>query len=280
VKKEIENIVKVALAEDIGSGDITTDSIIPAQSVFYAEFIAKSPGIISGWDIVRQVFNSFPDPVELNIKTEDGKSAEQGQVIGTLTGSARTILSGERVALNFLQRMSGIATLTQQFVNAVKGTSVVILDTRKTVPGLRLTDKMAVKAGGGENHRFGLYDMVMIKDNHITAAGSITEAVKLIRAKAVNIPVEVEVKNIAELNETLELNVDRILLDNMTTAEMANAVLITGNRVPLEASGNITIDNVAEVARTGVNFISTGQLTHSVKAMDISLKIIPLKGPQ
>jgi nicotinate-nucleotide pyrophosphorylase (carboxylating) len=279
VKKEIENIVKVALAEDIGSGDITTDSIIPAQSVFYAEFIAKSPGIISGWDIVRQVFNSFSDPVELNIKTEDGKSAEQGQVIGTLTGSARTILSGERVALNFLQRMSGIATLTQQFVNAVKGTSVVILDTRKTVPGLRLTDKMAVKAGGGENHRFGLYDMVMIKDNHITAAGSITEAVKLIRAKAVNIPVEVEVKNIAELNETLELNVDRILLDNMTTAEMANAVLITGNRVPLEASGNITIDNVAEVARTGVNFISTGQLTHSVKAMDISLKITPLKGP-
>jgi nicotinate-nucleotide pyrophosphorylase (carboxylating) len=279
MNKEIENIIRTALEEDIGSGDITTLAIIPADINFQAEFIAKEAGIIAGWGLVKGTFNIFPDPAELTVFVPDGNAVEKGQVIATIKGSARTILSGERVALNFLQRMSGIATLTRRFVNAVKGSGAVILDTRKTAPGLRLTDKLAVKAGGGENHRFGLYDMVLIKENHITVAGTITEAVKRVREKSGSLPVEVEVKNFSELEEALKLKVDRILLDNMSVAEMKQAVLTVNGLAPLEASGNITIENVAEVAGTGVNFISTGQLTHSVTALDISLLITPLKGP-
>jgi nicotinate-nucleotide pyrophosphorylase (carboxylating) len=275
MNEKIEEIVRNALCEDLGPGDLTTDTIIPEEAIFYGEFIAKSQGIISGWDLVKLTFAQFKHPAELTVLVKDGELAEKGQLIATIKGNARTILSGERVALNLLQRMSGIATLTRQFTDAVKGTSAKILDTRKTVPGLRIIDKLAVKTGGGENHRFGLYDMVLIKDNHITVAGGITQAVNSVRAGmgTNQVPIEVEVKNLEELEETLKLNVDRILLDNMSAAEMKQAVEITAKRVPLEASGNITLENVAQVAATGVDFISTGQLTHSVKAMDISLLI-------
>ena len=197
---------------------------------------------------------------------------EKGVEIARITGQGRAILSGERVALNLLQRMSGIATLTRQFVEAVRGTSAVILDTRKTMPGLRMLDKCAVRLGGGQNHRFGLYDMVMIKDNHIAAVGSITQAVAQVRAHdQQRRPIEVEVKNLEELAETLPLNVDRILLDNMTPAMMRDAVRLTNRRVPLEASGNVSLENVAAIAATGVDYISIGKLTHSAKALDISL---------
>jgi nicotinate-nucleotide pyrophosphorylase (carboxylating) len=194
-------------------------------------------------------------------------------LIARLSGPGYALLSGERVALNFIQRMSGIATLTRRFVEAVGGTPAIILDTRKTAPGLRVVDKWAVRLGGGQNHRFGLYDMVLIKDNHIAVAeGSITEAVVRVRARDERrLNIEVEVRNLAELREALELKVQRILLDNMTTDEMREAVRLADGRIPLEASGNITLANVAEVAQTGVDYISVGALTHSVQALDISL---------
>ena len=272
--KDIRKIIKNALKEDLGSGDITTNWIIPDDMQLKGSLIAKANGIIAGLEIFIETLKIIDKNIFVDLLVYDGDRIEENSIIAKVSGSGRTLLSGERVALNLLQRMSGIATQTYQFVTAVKGTKAIILDTRKTVPGLRVLDKMAVQIGGGQNHRFGLFDMVLIKDNHISAAGSITNAVYKVRKQNKdNLKIEVEVKNQSELKEAIELKVDRILLDNMTIEGMHEAVKITNGRIPLEASGNISLKNVRSIAETGVDFISSGMLTHSVKALDISFLI-------
>jgi nicotinate-nucleotide pyrophosphorylase (carboxylating) len=267
-----KSILCRALEEDLGDGDVTTLCTIPAEAALSGRFLAKAAGVVAGLEVVQLTFALLDERVRLSANVADGDEVEPGQVIATLHGPGRAILSGERVALNCLQRMSGIATLTRQFVEAVRHTRAVILDTRKTAPGLRVLDKWAVRLGGGQNHRIGLYDMVMIKDNHIAAVGTITETVARVRARDPRQrAIEVEVKNLAELQETLALDVDRILLDNMSLEEMREAVRLADGRVALEASGNVSLDTVAAIAETGVDYISSGQLTHSVAALDISL---------
>jgi nicotinate-nucleotide pyrophosphorylase (carboxylating) len=271
---EVKPIIRRALREDIGDGDVTTRCTVPAQALLTGRFIAKEAGIVAGLEVARLTFSILDESVGFIPHLADGEPVAVGQVMATVGGPGRALLGGERVALNFLQRMSGIATLARRFATAVQGTQAVILDTRKTAPGLRLLDKWAVRLGGAQNHRSGLYDMVLIKDNHIAAVGGITQAVQRVRARdRRKRAIEVEVKNLAELQEALELKVDRIMLDNMSLAEMREAVRLTDGRVPLEASGNVTLDNVAAVAATGVNYISVGALTHSAQALDISLKL-------
>jgi nicotinate-nucleotide pyrophosphorylase (carboxylating) len=273
----IRAAVRRALDEDIGDGDVTTLSTIPADAMLDGRFIVKEAGIVAGLAVARQVFEQVDRRVRLMPLAVEGNPVSQGDVVATIGGPCRALLSGERVALNFLQRMSGIATLTRRFVEAVKGTRAVILDTRKTAPGLRVLDKWAVRLGGGQNHRIGLYDMALIKDNHIAAVGSIPETVARVRANDDRRrPIEVEVTSLAQLEEALPLDVDRILLDNMSLAEMREAVRVAGGRTPLEASGNVRLDNVADIAATGVDFISIGALTHSVRALDISLDLDPI----
>ncbi|HEY9166487.1 MAG TPA: carboxylating nicotinate-nucleotide diphosphorylase [Candidatus Kryptonia bacterium] len=274
VQDEITSIVRRALVEDIGTGDVTTESIVPTTAVVRGRFIAKTEGVIAGWEIAEKTFCLLDNNVRVVPLAPDGTDVQKGEMIGTISGPGRAILTGERVALNFLQRMSGIATTSRHFVRAVAGTRAVVLDTRKTVPGLRILDKMAVKIGGAQNHRAGLFDMILVKDNHIAQAGGIFTAVERARAHAPKgTKIEVEVRHLDELREVLTLNVDRILLDNMSVPEMAAAVDLVAGRTELEASGNIDMINVAAVAATGVNYISIGALTHSVTVMDISLMI-------
>lgn len=269
---EEKAIIRRALSEDIGDGDVTSQCIVPPDAALNGQFIAKEAGVVAGLEVVRLTFSLVDEGVQLDAHVADGDRVEAGQVIATISGPGRALPSGERVALNFLQRMSGIATLTRRFVEAVQNTPAIILDTRKTAPGLRPLDKWAVRLGGGQNHRFGLYDMVLVKDNHIAAVGSISEAVTRVRAKdKLARPIEVEVKTLVELQEALALELDRIMLDNMSLAEMREAVRLTNGRVPLEASGNVTLENVAAIAATGVDYVSVGMLTHSVQALDISL---------
>ncbi|MBW1997373.1 MAG: carboxylating nicotinate-nucleotide diphosphorylase [Deltaproteobacteria bacterium] len=269
---DISRIIKHALEEDLGSGDVTTECTVPAGKKIRGEMFAKEDGVIAGVDIARKTFELMEPGPRFTPKVRDGDLVNGGTVIAGIFGEARSILSAERVALNFMQRMSGIASLTRRFVEAVRHTKAVIIDTRKTVPGLRILDKMAVRMGGGQNHRFGLFDMVLIKENHITAAGGITRAVKLVRERdTLRRPIEVEVSTLGELEEALDLGLDRIMLDNMSIEEMKKAVGITQGRTPLEASGGISLEKVVEIAETGVDFISVGSLTHSVKALDISL---------
>jgi nicotinate-nucleotide pyrophosphorylase (carboxylating) len=276
---DVDRIVLSALAEDIGDGDVTTDNTIPDDARLSGRFLAKESGVVAGIQVVWRTFALLDPRVEVLVMIGDGQCVEAGQVIAQVSGPGRAILTGERTALNFLQRMSGIATATRRYVDAVRGTHAVILDTRKTAPGLRLLDKWAVRLGGGQNHRTGLYDMALIKDNHIAAVGSITEAVARVRAgllaagDAYGRPIEVEVTNHEQLAEALALGVDRIMLDNMSLDEMREAVRMADGRVPLEASGGINEQTVAEVAETGVDFISVGSLTHSVQALDISLDL-------
>ena len=267
----IQAAIQTALTEDIGSGDVTTLAIVPVNQLINGRFLTKAPGIIAGLDVVKAVFQQVDPAVQFAPLVEDGTAVSPRTLIATVSGPARAILQGERVALNFLQRMSGIATLTRQFVAAVDGTGAIILDTRKTVPGLRLVDKLAVKLGGGQNHRVGLYDMALIKENHITTAGGIKTAVSRVRQTYPDVPVEVEVTNLAELAEAMEMAVDRIMLDNMSLDEMRAAVRLVNGRVPLEASGNVTLQTIRAIAETGVDYISSGALTHSVTALDISL---------
>ncbi len=270
--QKLELIIKNALKEDIGDGDITTNSIVHSDTILHGRFIAKADGVVAGLDTARTAFTLLSDNTVFTSFITDGDYVKDRTVIAEVRGPGRALLSAERVALNFLQRMSGIATLTREFVEAVSETKAVILDTRKTVPGLRLLDKRAVELGGGRNHRFGLFDMAMVKENHITAAGGITSAVNQLRKQDQrHRPIEVEVKSLEELREALILGVDRILLDNMSPKLMSEAVKITHGSIPLEASGNVNLDSVAEIAATGVDFISVGALTHSVTAMDISL---------
>lgn len=270
----VDDLIRSALAEDLGDGDVTTLNTIPADARLVGDFLVKAPGVVAGLEVVRRVFAALDPTVEFQALAADGDATLPGDIVALVQGPGRAILSGERVALNFLQRMSGIATVTRRYVDAVAGARAVILDTRKTVPGLRLLDKWAVRLGGGRNHRVGLYDMALIKDNHIAAVGSITEAVRRVRAgDPRGRPIEVEVTNLDQLREALALPIDRILLDNMTLEGMRRAVEIAAGRVPLEASGGVNLRTVADIAATGVDFISVGALTHSVKALDISLDL-------
>lgn len=271
---EWASIVQRALDEDIGKGDVTSLAILSSPLELAGEIVAKEHGIVAGLEVAGLTFRLANQRVAMTAQATDGQAIGPGQILAQVRGPGLGILSAERVALNFLQRMSGIATVTRQFVDAIRGTRAVVLDTRKTAPGLRMLDKLAVRLGGGQNHRLGLYDMVLIKDNHIAAAGSIGEAVRRARAAVgESLAIEVEVTSMPQLEEALASGVDRIMLDNMGIEQMAAAVALTGERVELEASGNVTLDNVAEVAATGVHFISVGSLTHSVRALDISLEI-------
>jgi len=269
---QIISCIRRALEEDIGNGDATTNSIVPETATLKGKIVAKQSGVVAGLEIANAVFLELNENVIFKQLVSDGSEVEKKTVIATLEGSARALLTGERTALNFLGRMSGIATLTRQFVGAVSGSDAQILDTRKTAPGLRMLDKKAVQLGGGRNHRVGLFDMILIKDNHIDFAGSISTAVQRARAAATNLEIEVETRNLEDVKEALDLGVERILLDNMTPETMRRAVALAGGRARLEASGNINLENVSDVARTGVDYISVGALTHSSKVFDVSLE--------
>ena len=269
---EIISCIRRALEEDIGNGDATTNSIVPETATLKGRIIAKQSGVVAGLEIANAVFLELNENVIFKQLVSDGSEVEKKTIIATVEGSARALLTGERTALNFLGRMSGIATLTRQFVRAVSGSDAQILDTRKTAPGLRMLDKKAVQLGGGRNHRVGLFDMILIKDNHIDFAGSISTAVQRARAAATNLEIEVETRNLEDVKEALDLGVERILLDNMTPETMRRAVALAGGRARLEASGNINLENVSDVARTGVDYISVGALTHSPKVFDVSLE--------
>jgi nicotinate-nucleotide pyrophosphorylase (carboxylating) len=269
---EILDDIRGALAEDVGSGDATTDSIVPRAAKATVQIVAKQSGVIAGLEVARTVFLQLDEQIAFTPRVRDGSGVSQGQVVVEVYGSARALLTGERTALNFLGRMSGIATLTHQFVEAVAGTRALILDTRKTAPGLRTIDKLAVKLGGGENHRHGLFDMVLIKDNHIDYAGSLREAVRRVRDSGTNLEIEVEARSIKEVREALAMKVERVLLDNMTLEMMREAVELNKRAAKLEASGNVTLATVREIAETGVDYISVGALTHSPCNFDLSLR--------
>ncbi len=270
----IDKLIDLGIEEDINTGDITTDSIIPDSSQAIATMTAKAEGVVSGLNIVKMVFLRFQEDIVWRPFFKDGDSVKKGDIILEIQASYPTLLKGERLSLNIFQRMSGIATLTAQYVKELSGTKTQLLDTRKTAPGLRVIDKMAVKDGGGTNHRMGLYDMVMIKDNHIKMAGSITKALSQVHSKVPSsIKVEVETTNLSEVAEAIAAGADIIMLDNMGNEMMAKAVEMIGGRAKTEASGNMSISRLKEVAATGVDFISVGALTHTVTAMDISMNI-------
>jgi nicotinate-nucleotide pyrophosphorylase (carboxylating) len=273
--QQLPLLIRRALDEDAGDkGDVTTLATIPADLHYTGTMLAKAHGVVAGLLVAQQSFLQVEPTVHFTPLVADGAQVVPGTQIAKVVGPARALLTGERIALNFLQRMSGIATATSRYVAAVSGTRARILDTRKTAPGLRLLDKWAVVLGGGHNHRIGLYDMAMIKDNHIAAAGGITAAVERVRSSwGDQLPVEVEVSNLTQLAEALALDVDQIMLDNMGVEEMRAAVEMTAGHVPLEASGNVSLETVADIAATGVDYISVGKLTHSVEAMDISFKL-------
>ncbi len=272
--KSAEILFNLAYTEDIGDGDITTNNLIPSDENKTAIFVAKENGVVAGLPVAEMVFKKFDENLEWKVFFPDGSTVKKGDIIAEFKGNYHALLTGERTALNFLQRLSGIASFAGQFMKAVEGTNVKILDTRKTLPGYRLLDKYAVKMGGASNHRMGLYDMVMIKDNHIQLAGGIKSAVDAIRKEIpVSIKIEVETVNMKMVQEALDADADIIMLDNMTTEEMAEAVKLVNKRAKTEASGNMTMKRVREVAETGVDFISIGALTHSVQALDISQRI-------
>ena len=274
VSSQIKGIIKAALAEDIGPGDMTTQATVPPRRTGRALAVAKGDFVVAGLDVFAAVFQTLDKKIRVTKRTADGSRVRKGTVIAEVEGPLSAILQAERTALNLFQRMSGIATQTARYAAAVRKTKAEILDTRKTVPGLRLLDKMAVRLGGGTNHRFGLYDAVLIKDNHIEAAGGIAVAVAAQR-KYLKKParIEVETKNLREVAEALSCGVDIIMLDNMTCPAMKKAVGLIAGRALVEASGNVTLRRVRAIAATGVDWISVGELTHSVRAADISLLV-------
>lgn len=269
----LDRIILNALEEDVGTGDITTESTIPEDRVAHGLYKAKESGILCGIGVAKRVFELIDPTIEFTALKKDGDPIEKGEIIAEVRGKATNVLTGERTGLNLMQRMSGIATRTAEAVKQVEGTNAKICDTRKTTPGLRVIEKYAVKVGGGTNHRFNLADGILIKDNHIVAAGSITAAVRAARENAPHtLKTEVEVETFEELNEALEAGADIIMLDNMSCEDMKKAVGIVAGRAITEASGNMGDRNLAEVAACGVDLISIGALTHSVRALDISLK--------
>jgi nicotinate-nucleotide pyrophosphorylase (carboxylating) len=275
---QVAALVRSALDEDVGAGDWTTLWTVPEDRVVSARVIAKAPGVIAGLAVARAVFAEVDPGLELTERVAEGAAVSPGDEVIALRGSARSILTGERVALNFLQRLSGVASVTRRYVDAVAGTGATILDTRKTTPGMRALEKAAVLAGGGANHRFGLHDMVLIKENHIVAAGGIEAAVRAVRDRNRHaLRVEVETTSREEIEEALAAGVDRILFDNMTVEELRAAVGIVrasaGPRTETEASGGVQLETVREIALTGVDFVSVGALTHSAPALDLSLLV-------
>jgi len=270
-QRDIDAIVRHALDEDLP--DITSEAIFSAGDRGRARFVVRASGIIAGLPLAEATFKALDPSANFQVHVKDGDRVEPGAIAAEVSASVIALLSGERTALNLMQRASGIATATRRYVDAVAGTRAKIFDTRKTAPGLRTLDKYAVLCGGGENHRLGLYDMFLIKNNHVDRAGSITAAVERIRLKNAPQKIMVEVRNAAELEEALSTHPDFILLDNMTPAQMRAAVQRVGGAVPLEASGGITFENLREIAETGVDRISIGALTHSVKALDISMRV-------
>ena len=277
MEAKIKKIIRRALDEDIQTGDVTTQAVIPDSVFGKGKFLVKANALIAGLNVAKNVFEMIDDQIDFKILIPDGKKVKTGDIVAEVEGRASSILTAERTSLNFLQRMSGIATLTNNFVEKIIHTNAKILDTRKTVPGLRMLDKEAVRLGGGKNHRIGLFDMFLIKDNHIEIAGSITNAVNACRnfqqKKNSQFKIEVETKNLDEVKEALACDVDIIMLDNFKTEMMKKAVTLINGKCLVEASGNINIENVKEVAETGVDYISVGALTHSVKALDISFEV-------
>ena len=275
--KELEaakTLISLALLEDVATGDITTDNLIPAETRRKAYMVAKADGVIAGLPIAEMVFRQLDESLIWEPQVQEGAKVTNGTVLVRFEASYRALLTAERTALNFFQRLSGIASMSAKYADAVKNTKTVILDTRKTLPGFRMLDKYAVKTGGATNHRIGLFDMVMIKDNHIEVAGGITPAVKQIRAKvASNIKIEVETTSLEQVKEALAAGADIIMLDNMDNATMTEAVQLIAGKAKVEASGNMTIERLKGVAATGVDYISIGALTHSVQAMDISQRL-------
>ncbi|MDD5712062.1 MAG: carboxylating nicotinate-nucleotide diphosphorylase [Smithellaceae bacterium] len=276
-KEQIHRLIREVLVEDIGQGDVTTAAVLTDAERGEGKAVAKTELVVAGLDVFREAFLLLDKDIIFTPLCRDGDRVKEGDVMARLEGALAPMLMAERSALNLLQRMCGIATATERFVRTVEGTKARILDTRKTAPGLRVLDKYAVLVGGGCNHRFALYDGVLIKENHIAAAGGIAVAVERARARVPHtLKIEVEVSNIKELEEALAVQADIVMLDNMDLDQMKRAVEITGGRVPLEASGNVTLERVRAIAETGVDFISVGALTHSVQAADISLLISPL----
>ena len=263
-----------ALGDDFTQADVTSAATLPENHPLQARIFAKEPGVVAGLPIARAVFAKVSPEIEFADSTPDGSRISGGQLLASVTGPGRELLVAERTAINFLGRLSGVATLTRRFVDALAGTGTTILDTRKTAPGFRMLDKYAVRMGGGENHRMGLFDMALVKDNHIDGAGGLREAVERVRMRyGDSLPIEVEVKNLAELELALTLPVNRIMLDNMDLDTTKQAVQITNGRIPLEASGNMTLGRVRSVAETGVDYISVGALTHSARVLDISMRM-------
>lgn len=278
--EQIKKIINTALTEDIGKGDITSLATIKKNQAAIGKFLVKDNGIIAGLSIAKQVMRSLDKKLKFKILIEDGSEVKSGDIVAEVFGNARAILSAERTALNFLQRMSGIATAANAYAKAVAHTKAKVIDTRKTAPGLRLIDKMAVKIGGCDNHRIGLFDMFLIKDNHIEVSGSITKAVescqKFMQKQKKKHLIEVETKNLDEVQEALKCNVDIIMLDNFNIDEMKKAVELINGKCKVEASGGVNLNTIKSIAETGVDYISVGGLTHSVRALDISLEITPL----
>lgn len=275
----VSRLIEEALFEDLGMGDLTTEAIVPADVQGVGNVLLKEPGIIAGLDVAAIVFHLIDQDIQFKALAGDGSVVADGTSVAEVNGSMASILKAERTALNILQRMSGIATVTRRFVDAIQGTRARITDTRKTPPGVRILDKLAVQLGGGVNHRFGLDDMVLIKDNHIAAAGGIAEAiirsVKFLQQKGIRTKVEVETRTVADVKEALthQNDIDRIMLDNFLIDDMRIAIGLIAGAVEVEASGNVSLSNVRAIAETGVDFISVGALTHSPKALDISLKV-------
>jgi nicotinate-nucleotide pyrophosphorylase (carboxylating) len=268
----LERIVELALAEDVGEGDVTTLATVDADALGTGELFVREPGVVCGLQVAEAVFRTLDPDVRFEPLVEEGETVDCPTAVALVSGPLRAILTGERTALNFLGRLSGVATLTRRYVDAVDGTGVVILDTRKTTPGLRALEKHAVACGGGRNHRLGLDDGVLVKDNHLRAAGSVGEAVARVRATT-ELPVEVECETLAQVAEALAAGVEAILLDNMSREELRAAARLVAGRARVEASGGVTLETVREIAETGVDEISVGALTHSAPSLDVSLEL-------
>ena len=272
---EAASVVERALREDVGPGDVTTLLTVEADARARAHLVFKEPGVVAGLDLAIAVFTTLAPGITVELHARDGEKRLHAPVLlATLDGQARAILTGERTALNLLSHLSGVATLTRRYVDAVAGTGAVILDTRKTTAGLRSLEKYAVRAGGGTNHRVGLYDAILIKDNHLAAAGGVRPAIERARAAIPPLPIEVEAETLDQVREALAAGADRILLDNMPLARLREAVALVAGRCPLEASGGVTLATVRAIAETGVDFISVGALTHSAPSLDVSLEVL------
>jgi nicotinate-nucleotide pyrophosphorylase (carboxylating) len=284
--KEIEKLIDRALREDVGIGDVTSQCVVDRDLKGTATILAKGKGILAGLKIAQKIFNKVDPSLKFTPFRRDGDRIKPQDKIASISGNIRSILKAERTALNFLQQLSGVATFTSTFVTKVKGTSVKILDTRKTVPGLRALQKYAVKLGGGQNHRMGLYDMILIKENHIKSAGGVDEAIKKAlsfskkKSKSRKFKIEVETRTLKEAEKAAKMGVDMIMLDNMSLSQIRKAVKVIralDEKIKIEVSGNIDLSNLRQIAKTGVDFISVGALTHSAKALDFSLKVVALK---